>query len=104
MGLPFWPKTPLTKAKQMNLELFYKETCPYCQKVLVTLRELGKTIKLRDIRSHPAVAEELITRGGKRQVPCLFIDDSPLYESDSIILWIEEHATLLDDLPTNERM
>ncbi|MDN3507934.1 MAG: glutathione S-transferase N-terminal domain-containing protein [Simkaniaceae bacterium] len=87
-----------------SIELFYKETCPYCQKVLKHLRELGKTIKLRDTRSHPAVVDELITKGGKKQVPCLMIDDSPLYESDAIIVWIEEHAAQLEDLPVNDRM
>lgn len=30
--------------------------------------------------------------GGKRQVPCLFIDGKPLYESSDIIAWFEQNA------------
>ena len=33
----------------------------------------------------------LIEHGGKEQVPCLFIDGKPLYESLDIIAWLEEH-------------
>ena len=32
---------------------------------------------------------ELIERGGKRQVPCLFIDGKALYESSDINAWLE---------------
>ena len=36
-------------------------------------------------------AKELIQVGGKQQVPCLFIDGKPLYESLDIIRWLEEN-------------
>ena len=39
----------------------------------------------------PATAEKLLSVGGKMQVPCLFIDGEPLYESMDIIKWLEEH-------------
>ena len=32
--------------------------------------------------------ERLIRDGGKLQVPCLFIDGKPLYESDDIVAWL----------------
>lgn len=35
--------------------------------------------------------EDLIKRGGKDQVPCLFIDGKPLYESDDIIKYFKEN-------------
>lgn len=31
-------------------------------------------------------------KDGKRQVPCLFIDGKPLYESSDIIAWFEQNA------------
>lgn len=31
-------------------------------------------------------------KGGKHQVPCLFIDGKPLYESSDIIAWFEQNA------------
>jgi glutaredoxin len=27
--------------------------------------------------------------GGKHQVPCLFIDGDPMYESDDIVAWMK---------------
>ena len=57
----------------MTLELYKKNSCPYCQRVM----------------RH--ITEQLVSIGGKRQVPCLFIDGKPLYESLDIIKWLEEH-------------
>lgn len=74
-----------------TLELFYKPTCPYCQKVLRFTDAEGIELPLRDISSDDAAAEELVRVGGKRQVPCLFIDGKPLYESDDIISWLGDH-------------
>ena len=48
-------------------------------------------IPLSDITSNPEAAEKLIEVGGKRQVPCLFIDGKPLYESDDIIAWLNKN-------------
>ena len=87
-----------------NLTLYYIPTCPFCEKVLRHLEELGKEIPLKNIRSHPELKQELIDIGGKKQVPCLVIDGEPLYESDAIVLWIEEHPHCIPDLPPNKRM
>ena len=52
----------------------------------------GRTdIIYRDISESEEAAEQLVSVGGKRQVPCLFIDGEPLYESQDIIDWIEAH-------------
>ncbi len=76
----------------MTLELFKKETCPYCQRVMRFIDSAGRTdIVYRDIRESAEAAEELVRVGGKSQVPCLFIDGRPLYESQDIIEWLEEH-------------
>ncbi|MFW5961846.1 MAG: glutaredoxin family protein [bacterium] len=34
---------------------------------------------------------ELIEVGGKRQVPCLFINGEPLYESRDILNWLKSN-------------
>lgn len=76
----------------MTLELFKFDTCPYCQKVMQYIDSVGRTdIIYRDIRKSEEAAEELVRVGGKRQVPCLFIDGEPLYESLDIISWLQEH-------------
>ena len=42
----------------------------------------------RDIVTEPAAAEELVRVGGKRQVPCLFVDGTPMYESGDIVAYL----------------
>lgn len=68
-----------------NLELFYKPTCPYCHKVLSFMEANNIELPLHDIMADDAARERLIEVGGKRQVPCLFIDGKAMYESDDII-------------------
>ena len=76
----------------MTLELFKKDTCPYCKKVMSYIASTGRSdILYRDIIKEQEAEETLIRVGGKRQVPCLFIDGKPLYESLDIIQWLENH-------------
>ena len=52
----------------------------------------GRTdIVCRDIIESEEAAKQLVSVGGKRQVPCLFIDGKPMYESQDIINWLEAH-------------
>ncbi len=75
-----------------ELELYYRPSCPFCQKVLNKLDGLGKTeaVKLQDVTDEE-IARELEEQGGKKQVPCLMINGSPLYESAEIIDWLENN-------------
>lgn len=75
-------------------ELYIKPTCPYCQKVLRFMEGRGIELALRDISADPEAREELVSVGGKAQVPCLFIDGTPMYESDDIIAHLKEHAAM----------
>ena len=76
----------------MKLELFKYDTCPYCRRVMDHIASTGRTdIHYQDIHKSPEAAERLLSVGGKMQVPCLFIDGEPLYESMDIIRWMEEH-------------
>lgn len=76
----------------MKLELYYKAECPFCQKVLNYMMDNCqiKDVELVDIKKGNN-NEDLIKRGGKDQVPCLFIDGKPLYESDDIIKYFKEN-------------
>ena len=73
-----------------SLELYFYPECPYCRKVLYALDELGAAdaIALRNIHTDVDALQTLVEVGGKRQVPCLFIDGVPLYESDDIVEWL----------------
>ena len=77
-----------------TLELYYFPTCPFCQKVLRYMAAAGieDKVTLRNINADPEAEATLIRVGGKRQVPCLFIDGAPLYESDDIVAWLRDNV------------
>ncbi|NDD58475.1 MAG: glutaredoxin [Chlamydiae bacterium] len=81
------------KAKKYQLELYYTPWCPYCQKVTNYMNQAGISIPLKDIQSDPVAKETLLRQGGKTQVPCLFIDGRPMYESDQIISWLQKNRS-----------
>lgn len=74
-----------------KLELFVMDGCPFCIKVTAFLAKNGIEIPKRNISTDQEAEADLIAVGGKRQVPCLFIDGAALYESDDIIAWAQEN-------------
>lgn len=75
------------------LTLFYKPTCPFCQRVLGEVEDMGLKLNLKDISTDPTSADELFEKGGKRQVPYLEDTDRDvsMYESGDIIDYLKEH-------------
>ena len=77
----------------MKLELYMMDTCPFCRNVFRSIEEMGRTdIEMHDINRSMEDRERLVRDGGKLQVPCLFIDGKPMYESDDIIEWLRSGA------------
>lgn len=76
---------------KFKCELYYFESCPYCQKVLMALDELKLSITLHDILSNEEAREKLLKDTGRSTVPCLYINDKPMHESDDIVQWLKEH-------------
>lgn len=74
------------------LTLYHNSTCPFYHRVLDTIQELGLEVEERDI-GDSAVADELMARGGKLQVPYLFdsAQNVGMYESMDIIAYLREH-------------
>lgn len=73
----------------MKLELYKFEGCPFCMRVMNEIREEGRNdVELHDIHQNEEDRQRLIRDGGVEQVPCLFIDGRPLYESADIIEWL----------------
>lgn len=72
------------------LTLYVKTGCPYCAKVLAAGEDLGLEFNLKNV-SDEAIETELVTRGGKRQMPYLVDGDTgvEMYESDDIIEYLE---------------
>jgi glutaredoxin 3 len=76
--------------------LYYKPSCPYSKKVLDHIEKEGLEVSLKNIENDSKAKEELLHLGGKVQVPCLFIDGKPLYESNDIIDWMKEKKDQLN--------
>ena len=72
-----------------ELNLYYSPTCPYCLKVLRFMSQNEILINMR-LTTEPDNREYLISHGGKYQVPCLFIGDQAMYESNDIISYLGE--------------
>ena len=75
-----------------NLELYVKNGCPWCHKVLSFMEANDIELPLHNIDESEADREHLVEVGGKRQVPCLFIDGKALSESSDIIAYLKEHV------------
>lgn len=82
--------------EQPRLMLYYSPTCPYSKDVLNYLDSINKTIPMKNVYASEEIKKELIQKGGKKQVPCLLINDKPLYESQAIIEWLSAHKEGLE--------
>jgi len=74
-----------------NLSLYVREGCPYCRKVRDYMEENDIKVPLKFIEKDEDVRRELVQKGGKKQVPCLFVDEQIIYESNDIINWMENN-------------
>lgn len=74
------------------LTLYVKTGCPFCERVLAAGRELDISFEQKNI-ADSAIAQELVTRGGKRQVPYLvdIENQKEMYESEDIVSYLKEH-------------
>ncbi len=78
-----------------RLALYHFKQCPFCVKTRRTIHRLGLKIETRDARNDERWNQELISEGGKYQVPCLRIsnDDGSvqwLYESSEINSYLDQ--------------
>ena len=88
------PTSVPTPDQARTLVLYKFDTCPYCIRVLRRIQQLGLQgqIELRDTRSERGRRQELQAATGRTQVPCLFVDGQPLFESADIATWLEAYA------------
>lgn len=71
-----------------DYKLFVGTICPYCRKVENFMEENNIEIEIVNIEEDREAMNELIEKGGKRQVPCLYHDGEYMYESDDIIKFL----------------
>ena len=78
-----------------NYQLYYFSSCPFCIKARMQLWQLGVKLPLKNIKRQRTFKEELISCGGKKQVPCLRIESNNgdvqwLYESTDIVKYFKD--------------
>ena len=101
---PSLPKHSTEKQAELDaatskVVLYQFQRCPFCVKTRRTIRRLGLNVEKRDARNDPRWNAELISEGGKYQVPCLRITEDNgevrwLYESTAINQYLDEHFAL----------
>lgn len=76
----------------MKLELFVATACPYCHLVQQEIGKQKRTdVEIHNIDLSGEDLRRLVEVGGKEQVPCLFIDGQPMYESLDIVKWLRQN-------------
>jgi glutaredoxin len=80
------------QGKPLSLTLYKFDGCYFCHRVISVIDELGVEVSYRDTRREPGAQDELLRVGRVDQVPCLFINGEPLYESADIIAFLRARA------------
>ncbi len=70
--------------------LYYYDSCPYCQKVMVAARALGVQLELRNIHQDPQHLRDLREARGRSTVPVLRRGDDWMPESDDIVRYLAQ--------------
>lgn len=78
------------------LELYYFDSCPYCQRVMKVIDELKISVVYKDIHADINEMHKLYYITGRKTVPCLFINGEPMHESLDIIHWLKTNVDTLD--------
>lgn len=79
-----------------KLELFKYDTCPFCVRVMHHISQLNVKVEMKDIMMDAANLQRLVNDTGRRTVPCLYIDNEPMFESSDIMAWLTENSDKLE--------
>ena len=79
-----------------KLDYYFFQSCPFCQRVGLVIDELKIKVSYNDITQDQAALKKLVADTGRRTVPCLYIDESPMHESADIIAWLHDNKDSLE--------
>lgn len=79
-----------------DLQLYVKNGCPYCAKVEGFMEKNDIELPTHNISTSEDDLNFLVENGGKRQVPCLFVDGKAMYESDDIVFFLGKEFGVFD--------
>jgi len=77
-----------------SLILYYSPNCSHSRKVLDSLDQMNASIDMKDV-TNDAQAKAELKKGGRMEVPALFIDGTALYNDEPIIRWLQSHKECL---------
>ena len=79
----------------MKLELYYYDQCGFCQMVLRKIDQLSLRDKItfKNTLENPEHRQYHSKTTNRTTVPCLYIDDQPMFESMGICDWLEENQS-----------
>ncbi|MDH5414012.1 MAG: glutathione S-transferase N-terminal domain-containing protein [Flavobacteriaceae bacterium] len=81
----------------MKLELYYYKQCPFCRYVTNKIEELNiqDKIEYKNTLEVSEYRQEHLSITGRTTVPCLYINGTPLFESQDIMKWLEDNKSSL---------
>ncbi|WP_143165883.1 glutathione S-transferase N-terminal domain-containing protein [Desulfofustis glycolicus] len=78
------------------MELYVRDGCPFCRKVLDAARELGlkegEDYRVIDAAPNTPGRQTVLEIGGKAMVPFLIDGDRSMYESDDIVDYLRQQT------------
>jgi glutaredoxin len=98
------PPSILSAIEQPHLRsiaLYYSPRCPHSKRVISYIQKKHLLISLRDVTTDPEAKEQLKRIGGYSIVPCLIVNETPIYNDDDIISWLTYHD---DQLPHSSQL
>lgn len=79
-----------------QLEFFFYNECFFCQKVLSEIDTLGIKVAYKNIYENQDNLKRLLSETGRKTTPCLFINGTPMFESQDIIDWLRDNKDSLE--------
>ena len=67
----------------MNIILYTKTGCPWCEEVLTLFKEKNVAYEEREVRSNKVYFDELVAKSGQSKTPTFDVDGEILADSDA---------------------
>jgi len=79
-----------------QLKLYKYNSCPFCMMVMRAIESMGLKVEFHDIMQNAEDLKYHVETTGRRTVPCLYINNDPMFESSDIMKWLKENVANLE--------
>ena len=80
----------------MQYALYYYDSCPFCQRVLMAMQSLNVNVEKRNVMKNPEFRQQQIDATKRTTVPCLLINygdhEEWMFESGDIVRYLKSVA------------